>query len=278
MISIKQILLNEEKTPFYITEGGALFREDTKNWYKPYENCGYLSYMLKWNGKTYPRRVHRLVAEAYIPNPENKPIVHHKDHNPFNNNVENLEWRTIGENNQDKHKPIAQAPIVNSKMVEKDEQWKQYMNSDFWVSNMGRVKNKRTGNVLKGNVNTNGYLRVGLRIGKKINSFNVHSLVWLVWRGKSKNVIDHINGDKLDNRLENLQDIPQSENIIKNPPKTSKLTASLDENKNILKVFSSQRQAEKYYNMAGGSITRAIVSGKKSYGMYWKTLTEEDYV
>lgn len=59
---------------------------------------GYLYVGLYKNGKTTTAKSHRLVALYFIPNPENKPQVNHKDGNKLNNNVENLEWCTAAEN------------------------------------------------------------------------------------------------------------------------------------------------------------------------------------
>ena len=50
--------------------------------------------VVKRNGKNASLKVHRLVAKAFIPNPDNLPFVNHKDENPSNNHVENLEWCT----------------------------------------------------------------------------------------------------------------------------------------------------------------------------------------
>jgi hypothetical protein len=59
---------------------------------------GYLYVTLYRNGKRYFRRVHRLVAEAFIPNPLNLPEVNHIDEDKTNNRVANLEWCTSYDN------------------------------------------------------------------------------------------------------------------------------------------------------------------------------------
>lgn len=58
------------------------------------DNAGYVLVCLSKNNKTVHRRVHRLVAQAFIKNPNNWPVVNHKDGNKSNNNVNNLEWCT----------------------------------------------------------------------------------------------------------------------------------------------------------------------------------------
>lgn len=60
---------------------------------------GYISICMWYKGSPYRRSVHRLVAIAFIPNPENKPQVHHLDGNKQNNNCDNLSWATAKENN-----------------------------------------------------------------------------------------------------------------------------------------------------------------------------------
>lgn len=66
-----------------------------------------------FNDKGHKRKaIHRLVAEAYIPNPNNYPQINHKDENPANNDVSNLEWCTAyynmhyGEGAKTRHKKI----------------------------------------------------------------------------------------------------------------------------------------------------------------------------
>lgn len=59
---------------------------------------GYYGVTLVKDKKPLTKKIHRLLAETYIPNTHNKPVVNHKDGNKLNNNLDNLEWCTILEN------------------------------------------------------------------------------------------------------------------------------------------------------------------------------------
>lgn len=62
------------------------------------DRYGYQCVCLRKDNKNHHFTVHRLVAEAFISNPHNKPTVNHKDGNKLNNSYENLEWHTVSEN------------------------------------------------------------------------------------------------------------------------------------------------------------------------------------
>ena len=65
-----------------------------------YDKDGYLRVNLWKDGKSYNYTVHRLVARHFIPNPENKTCVNHINSIRDDNNVDNLEWVTVKENNE----------------------------------------------------------------------------------------------------------------------------------------------------------------------------------
>lgn len=102
---IEEIIINKEIKGFEryrININGVIY--DTKRnkevcqWI---DTVGYYQCNLKdSNGKKYYKRVHRLVANTFIPNPNNLPQVNHKDGNKLNNNINNLEWCTNSDNTQ----------------------------------------------------------------------------------------------------------------------------------------------------------------------------------
>lgn len=94
---------------YYITRDGRVFITNYRDTgiskeMKPRKIAGYLALGLEQPGSTREHRkqkickIHRLVAEAFIPNPQNKPCVNHIDGNKLNNSISNLEWCTVQEN------------------------------------------------------------------------------------------------------------------------------------------------------------------------------------
>lgn len=98
-----------------VSNFGRVRNNKTYRILKPKLIRGYESVCLRKDNKNIYKRVNRLVAEAFIPNPLNKPLVNHIDYNPRNNNVENLEWVTNSENQLWSRERISKGHIAISK-------------------------------------------------------------------------------------------------------------------------------------------------------------------
>ena len=99
------------------------------------------------------------------------------------------------------------------------EIWKDITDFDnYEVSTFGNVRNKNTKRILKGRLDKDGYLRVGLYINS-INSYNkqIHRLVATAFidNPENKPIVDHIDNNKANNNILNLQWATNTENIVR---------------------------------------------------------------
>jgi len=91
-------------TKYLVTRDGNVWSEIHNRFLKQTTENGYMILNLRIDSKTYKKYVHRMVAEVYIPNPDNKPEVNHTYGDKSDNRVENLEWNTRLENMQHAYK------------------------------------------------------------------------------------------------------------------------------------------------------------------------------
>ena len=95
---------------YYDNHGIYTWMERFVNPGKCITNSGYRSIAVRGGVEL----VHRLVAKAWVPNPENKPTVNHKDYDKLNNDYTNLEWMTMEEQTQD---AVAHGRIKNKRHI-----------------------------------------------------------------------------------------------------------------------------------------------------------------
>lgn len=163
-----------------------------------------------------------------------------------------------------------------------EENWKAY-NKYYEISDRGRVRNSKTGHILAQNVNGGGYWYVTLSRPTKYN-LTVHRgmAILFIPNPFNKAQVNHINGNKLDNSLENLEWVSQEENLkhaVDNklmPRGTSSYLAKLDEEKvEAIRISLSEGVMQATLAKEYG-VDRGTISGIK-LGRTWKHVRPDLY-
>lgn len=99
MTNMENLRLVEMKgIKLWVSRDGEIFDEEFKEIHQQNDRLGYKKIQVCRNGKKVISMAHRVIAKAFIENPENKPFVNHKNAIKFDNRPENLEWVTPAEN------------------------------------------------------------------------------------------------------------------------------------------------------------------------------------
>ena len=120
-----EILLKEFDNMYSVSDDGKIYsfknNKKTELIGKIKEKTGYREILINHKGKRKYFLVHRLVAIAFVENPENKPMVNHKneDGNKLNNAADNLEWATGTENNIHARNNGLQICKINQEIADK---------------------------------------------------------------------------------------------------------------------------------------------------------------
>lgn len=276
----KKIIIDGEETDYSISEEGQVRRDSTGVFMEGTINSGYRYFTLRWNGKQKAKGLHRLLAEAFLPNPDNLPAVDHIDGNPMNNALENLQWVSFSENRKKARPPKHIQPRHNEDLP--GEEWRCFRNSQYYVSNFGRVKNIKTNRVSNSQPKADGYVRADIQLpDQPRRKWLVHQMVYECFISPEYDIINHINGNKSDNRPENLESCSQQQNMAKASEhrawKNQRRVIQYTLDGEYVQTFESVRAAANYMKILPSSVRNMInVRNGKSGNYYYRYEESED--
>lgn len=264
----KKIILDGEITRWSVNEEGQVRNDETGKFLKGTVLHTYRYINFRWNHKQKNKSIHRLVAEAFLPNPDNLPYVHHIDGNRLNNKLENLKWVSEKENAEEASH-VKKKPNCSQSGVE-GEEWKYFRDTIYQISNKGRIKNTKTNRITYGSLADCGYKRFEIHFENgKIKKFLVHQLVYECFVSPNFDKINHINGIKTDNRVENLESVSHQENMKKACYETNawnfRRVAQYDKEGNFIREYANASEAGRAMGILPGSMRNCIRLRKGRY-------------
>lgn len=275
----KPLIINENITQYLISDNGEIKNIKVNKILQGTIRNGYKMVKLTVGGKKKDYLVHRLVALTFLDNPYNLPQVNHKDKNKLNNSVSNLEWISIKDNMIHRSQSIQDKPInkINKCEIILDDNWKQYKNSNYWISKEGQCYNSKTKTMLQP-IKNGEYYRYCFSIEGKRTSHLIHKLVYSLFNQNYDNTkqINHIDGNKSNNNLDNLELITNSENMIHSYyilNNNINQIGQYDLNNNLIQIFNSMSEAARILGYSVGGISQACSGKIKTYKNFiWKKI------
>ena len=264
----KKIILDGEITRWSVNEEGQVRNDETGKFLKGTILHTYRYINFRWKHKQKNKSVHRLVAETFLPNPNNLPYVHHIDGNRLNNRLENLKWVSEKENAEGVLHP--KRKLNCSQLNLEGEEWRYFRDTIYQISSKGRIKNTKTNRITYGSRADCGYNRfeIHFKNGKK-KYFLVHQLVYECFVSSNFDKINHINGIKTDNRVENLESVSHQENMRKACYETNawnfRRVAQYDKEGNFIREYANASEAGRAMGILPSSMRNCIRLRKGRY-------------
>jgi hypothetical protein len=290
---IWEVVPNFEK--YEASTSGRIRNIKLKTLLKPSKLCSgyYASSLRNQSNKAINIKFHRIIAQTFIPNPENKPTVNHKDKNKENNTVDNLEWATQKE--QISHQwninppERKQSKQIVYEVQQQNEEWKKILGYDgYTISNHGRLKyiiKKGTIPSFKitlGSLDNDGYQIARLKnIDFDLKRIPIHRLVAKSFLENPNNlpIVNHKDGDKCNNNVNNLEWVTASENIKhaydNNLISGKREIYQLDKNNKIIKKFDSIVEATISLGIERTAISSCLNKRSKTAGGYYWIYVED---
>ncbi len=191
--------------------------------------------------------------------------IKYKDENYLNFNYKNL----IKVNCKIKN-------IDNKEIEDTNKEWKIIKNyPDYKISNYGDIYSLKIKKNLKNTINAGGYKTISLSNNNNKKNFLVHRLVYDTFNNITDltKVIDHIDRNKLNNHIENLREVTQTENYYNKeftPICTNKIK-QYSLNGELIKIWNGLKEIKEKLNFSASYISSCCLGKKKSYnGFIWR--------
>lgn len=257
---------------YSVSNTGIIKNNTTNRELKYYIRNGYKSVTLSKNNQKKTVNIHSIVAESFLTKPQYVVVVNHKNEDKLDNNLGNLEYITYRENTMHSMTQLRQQnlEIFNISEFVEIPNYTSYM-----ISKKGQIYSKKIQRLCCITILPSGYHKIKLKADNGIyKDLYIHVIIAMTYLNyiPSSNmiVINHKDGNKGNNSLDNLEIVTQSENMkhsvkINNHKIFRKAVYYVDDNNKMIQ-FISAKEASKQTNIDHSSIVKSCKSDTKKAG------------